>query len=537
MKKHLLSILALSIGIILGLLSMVLPAPAKFDAPGFSAERARQDIDIIARAPHSVWDQGSLQPVRDHIRSRLMSLGLAPATMRYPEVTDRSGHRYPLENISASIPGRSGSFVLLVAHYDSAPRKKISEASYGAADDGYGVATMLEIAGLLVRNKIPLENGVRFLFTDAEETGLLGAAAEMDHNLAAYRDVNLVINLEARGVKGPVVMFETGKHNLATIRLFQKARRPFSYSFSVDVYRKMPNGTDFSEFTKKGFAGLNFAVLDDLSFYHTQRDSLENISLTSLQHYGEQVFPMVLAYTADARFAGVQAFASTENMVYFTWLPGLFFAWPATWDRVFCGILGLVFFLWAGGMIAKKRARLGASLLWLLGWFAMAAMALGAGLGTSWLASRITNIPWRLTYMPNVPGERFWLWALMLMLALGSFGLAARSSQKTARDRSPLLGALGLNLLLTVGTLFLLPGGTFLFSIPLLVALVAVFLADWGKRPRIALVAVVFIVSIFIPVLHVIFLALTLGALGLVLWLAAIPLALMATLAAEASNR
>ncbi len=537
MRKHLLLCLALAAGALLGLLSLMLPAPAPFDSSGFSAVRARKDIEVIARTPHSAWDQGSLLPVRDYLRSRLTSLGLSPSTMRYPEVTDRSGHSYPLENISASIPGKSGSFVLLVAHYDSAPSRRPGGASFGAADDGYGVATMLEIASLLASRKAPLENGVRFLFTDAEETGLLGAAAEMEQNLAAYRDVNLVINLEARGVKGPAVMFETGSNNLATIRLFQKAHRPFSYSFAVDVYRKMPNGTDFSRFTDKGFAGLNFSVLDDLSFYHTQRDSPENISLISLQHYGEQVFPMILAYATDARYAGERAFASTENMVYFSWLPGLFFAWPTTWDRVLGGMLGLVFILWAGGMIAQKRARFGASILWLLGWFTLGVVALGVGLGTSWLASKITKIPWRITYMPNVPGERVWLWALILMFTLASCAWVVRYAKKTPGDRSPLVGALGLNLLLAAGMLFLLPGGTFLFTVPLLVAMAAIALADFAKRPPIALVGVVLIISLFLPVLHVTFLALTFGALGMVLLLAIIPLALVATLAAQAQNR
>ena len=58
--------------------------------------------------------------------------------------------------------------VLLVAHYDSVP------TAAGAADDGSGVAALLE-AARAQRAGPPPRNDVIFLFTDGEERGLLGA--------------------------------------------------------------------------------------------------------------------------------------------------------------------------------------------------------------------------------------------------------------------------------------------------------------------------------------------------------------------------
>jgi len=350
MRKHLPALLAVCAGVLLGFWALLPPRPAGLNAPGFSALRARRDIDVIAKAPHTAWDPPSLVPVRDHIRGRLAAMGLTVTTNRYGPIQDAFGHTCTLENLAASIPGRSGSCLLLVSHFDSAPKKrpKEEEGSCGAGDDGYGVATMLEIAGLLTASKAPLENGIRFLFTDGEETGLLGARAEMERNLGAYQDVNLVINLEARGIKGPVVMFETGRNNLASLRMYRRAHRAFAYSFAVDVYRRMPNGTDLTEFINKGFSGLNFAVLEDLSYYHTPRDNPANISLGSLQHYGEQVLPVVRAYAADARYGGREAFVSRQDMVYFSWLPGLFFSWSRNADRLLSGCLAVLILAWAG---------------------------------------------------------------------------------------------------------------------------------------------------------------------------------------------
>jgi hypothetical protein len=539
MKKHLLSLLALVLGVALGLYALALPAPAPADAAGFSAHRAFADIEVVARAPHTAWDPPSLVPVRAHIRERLTALGLEVSTRRYPPVTDVFEHSYPLENISASLPGRSGSSLLLVSHYDASPKKRAAEqeGSRGAADDGYGVATMLEIARVLVASKEPRENGVRFLFTDAEETGLLGARAEMEQNLGAYGDVNFVVNLEARGVTGPAVMFETGIGNLATIRLFESARRPFAYSFAVDVYRKMPNGTDFTWFVRKGFAGLNFAVLDDLSYYHTPRDNPDNVSLPSLQHYGEQTLPIVQAYARDVAFAGKARFASTQDAVYFSWLPGVFFAWPSRWDALFAALLAVACFSWAGREIAQGRARLGASLRWLLAWLGVAVASLALGLGVSVVASKVTAIPWRLTYMPNVPGERPIAWALVLGVAISAYALSARAAvalqEPRVRDRSALLGAMALQLLMLAVMMAKLPGGTFLFSTPLFVALASLVAADRARVPRLALVGVVFAASLYVPVLHLFSLALTFGALAILLFLAALPAALVAALACE----
>jgi hypothetical protein len=531
--RHALAIAALILGAWLGHRSLSLPAPARADAAGFSAERAMADIRVIAQAPHSVWDQPSLVPVREHITRRLASMGLPVSVRDYPEVTDRFGHRYPLRNLSAALPGRSGTSILLVAHYDSSPKKRPAEAegSRGAADDGYGVATLLEIAQVLTRTGEPLQNGVRFLFTDAEETGLLGARAEMEANLAAYRDVNLVINVEARGVKGPAVMFETGRDNLASLGLYREAGRPFAYSFAVDVYRRMPNGTDLTEFIARGFAGLNFAVLDDLSYYHTPRDNPDNVSAGSLQHFGEQILPVVRAYARGAAYGRREAFVSRQDAVYFSWLPGTFYCWSRRADGILNAGLALACLVYAFWTFARGGAKVGPSFRWFLLWLGLAAGALGLGLGISYLVSLLTGIRWRLTYMPNVPLERPITWLLLLGVAATAYALAARSAKQGRSGFAPILGALALNLLVLGAMALVLPGGTFLFSMPLLASLAALVLAQRLRFAPVALAAPVLILSLFVPVLHLIALALTFGALGGVLLVAAFPLALAGAVA------
>ncbi|MEI6386044.1 MAG: M20/M25/M40 family metallo-hydrolase [Spirochaetota bacterium] len=535
MRKILPALLAVALGVILGLVALMTPSPGSAGATGFSARRAMVDIEAIAKGPHTVWDQASLPPIRAYIKARLAELGLEPIVKDYPPITDGFGRSYPLQNIMARIPGKSGASILLVAHYDSSPKKRSFEVegSRGAADDGYGLSTMFEVARLIKASGTTPENGLAFLFTDAEETGLWGARAEMEAGFEGWKDVNFVINLEARGVKGPAVMFETGRNNLASIELYRAAHWPFAYSFAVDVYRQMPNGTDFTAFLKRGFAGLNFAVLDDLSYYHTPRDNPSNVSLSSLQHYGEQIMPIVRAYTEDARYSKADAFVSKEDMVYFNWLPGVFLSYSGG----FAGLLSLVVFLcflaWFLWSLRAKRARLGSSLLWFLAWLGFAVASLALGLGASMLCAKLAGLPWKISYLPGVPGYQVIPW-LALALELGLAWLVARVAQKRASSRdSALAGAMALNLLLLAVFHRFLPGGSFLFAIPVAVSLLAVLVARLAATPWLALAGPLFAISLFIPVLHLFDLALTLGALGLVLFLAALPIALAAPILAD----
>jgi Zn-dependent M28 family amino/carboxypeptidase len=46
--------------------------------------------------------------------------------------------------------------------------------SYGAADDGYGIGVILETVSLALKNRTEWKQGIKVLFTDAEEPGMKG---------------------------------------------------------------------------------------------------------------------------------------------------------------------------------------------------------------------------------------------------------------------------------------------------------------------------------------------------------------------------
>lgn len=80
----------------------------------------------------------------------------------------------------------------------------------------------------------------------------------------------MVLNLEARGTSGRAVMFETGTGNAAVVPALGD-RVPVATSLSDEVYRMLPNDTDFTVLREAGMTGMNFAVIGTSANYHTPR--------------------------------------------------------------------------------------------------------------------------------------------------------------------------------------------------------------------------------------------------------------------------
>ncbi len=275
-----------SLAVALGLSGAWLPAPLPIEAPenAFSAERAWQHVSAMARELHPAGTAENLR-VRAYLKADLSKLGL---TVR--ELPGEQGG-LKLGNLYGELAGTDASrpVILLVSHYDSVPRGP------GAADCASGVATILETLRAL-RAGPPLRNRVAVLFTDGEEHGLLGARAFVQEYSELWRDVRVVLNLEARGNHGPVLMFESSPGADRLIALLNRhCPYPVACSFSREVYRRLPNDTDFSVFLKAGCTGMNFAFVGGLEYYHTPRDTPDNLSRRTLQHYGSYLLPLTTA--------------------------------------------------------------------------------------------------------------------------------------------------------------------------------------------------------------------------------------------------
>ncbi|HZC37866.1 MAG TPA: M20/M25/M40 family metallo-hydrolase [Sphingomicrobium sp.] len=273
------------------LLVEVPPVRAHSVAGEFDAQRAKARLAFILgdQRPHPA-DTPADDQVRDRIVALLQGMGLKPIVRDQLACNElfkaRGVSCARVHNVIAVLGPRAGKAVLLNAHYDSVPMGP------GASDDGMGVATLLEV-GALLKDR-PLKRPVILLFNEGEELGLVGARAFLADPLS--RNVGSLVNLEARGVRGPVNMFETSRPNGAPIALFASAvKHPVANSLSTDVYRLLPNYTDVNSFSERGWLTLNLAPIGNETRYHSPGDDLAALDPATLQHMGDQTLALTQA--------------------------------------------------------------------------------------------------------------------------------------------------------------------------------------------------------------------------------------------------
>tara|TARA_B100000959_G_scaffold82524_1_gene87777 strand:- start:9333 stop:11576 length:2244 start_codon:yes stop_codon:yes gene_type:complete len=314
-------LLAIGLSIILFIFHhlVLLPPTAKpATAPDdeFSAERAYAVLSTLLAegVPHPV---GSSQNkiVRQRIIDELNRLGIA-----YEEQnTWTCGLIFTacayVENIIGIIPGHSeGNAIALMAHYDSVPMAP------GAGDDGAGVAAILESARALV-NEAPFEHPIFLVITDSEEMGLLGAAAFYHHHPRG-QEIGVVLDFEGSGTTGTSLVLRTSEANELLINtLVEQTSSPYGFSFAAEIFKRMPNDTDFSVPLSLGIPGIDFAFAGERNHYHTPNDNLENIDLRTIQHHGENMLPLVRALAdADLSDMGGRLVYGTLYHIWLQWL-------------------------------------------------------------------------------------------------------------------------------------------------------------------------------------------------------------------------
>jgi hypothetical protein len=213
--------------------------------------------------------------------------------------------------------------LVLASHFDSCA------TGPGAADAGGCVSAIIEAARLLTQDSRNLKRPIWLLFTDGEEQGLLGAKEFVrSHPLSLQKP--FVLNFDARGTSGPVVMFETHDGNYSAIHRWANhfAVPRLTGSLFTTVYKSLPNGTDFTEFRQAGWHGLNFAIIDGAHRYHQPTDTLENLDSRSLQHLGDTALNVARAIAESDEDLS----APSSDAIFFDVLGQSVICVPASWN-------------------------------------------------------------------------------------------------------------------------------------------------------------------------------------------------------------
>ena len=519
------AIIFLLVSLILSTFVLYTPKPVAKDLENkFSAIRAQEHIEVISRSPHSYYDRVEHEEVRQYLINTLTSyLGAENVfeqnytitetleiinKQQNPSDYDPDKLLYDIQNVYGVLKGENSEGILLLAHYDS--RGHIGRfgemgRSYGAMDDGYGVSAILEMAYIL--KDLKPKNSVYFLFTDAEEVGLYGSLmAANDQEF--MKNIKFVMNLESRGRYGATYMFETSSKNEKVIDLYKHAKLPVTYSMATAVYGVMPNFTDFTPFVDVGMPGLNFATLAGLDNYHSPLDRYEYIDVSSIQHMGVQVEPIVREFISNEKYISPNYFEAKNDQVFFTLFAGILISYSKTFAIIFAIMLLIAFSIFCFFIIKNKT--IDKKILTKILPFSLITFIsmIVVGLLYSYIVAFIGKVPFNVTYT-RVSNMEFPTFILITLLTI----ILVKLINKTKANNVLIIG-IAVNLLLTILTTFLLEGASFLFAFTTLFGMISL-LSDKVKnniaRKIILGISYTFMFFLIIPLLYSFYMALTVG--------------------------
>ena len=474
----------------------------------FSAGRAFTQVQAIATAPHPVGSAAE-DRVREHLVDTLRGLGLSPEVQDSVSVeggalsSSAGGVALAhVRDVVARIPGTASTGrVFLVAHYDSV------QNGPGGNDDAAGVATVLETARALLSGPRP-RNDIVLVLTDAEEACLCGAKAFVDDNPLA-KGGGVVLNLEARGSSGPAIMFETAAGNGHLVAAYARAPKPVGTSFAVEIYRRLPNDTDFTVFREAGFTGLNSAYIDGAAVYHAPTDVPSSMDRDSLQHHGDNA----LALARDLGGRDLTTLAGGADATYFP-VPGLLVHYPAglVWPLAGLALAAVLALAW----LARRRGLLTVR---------RGLAAAGLTLVPIVVAPVLAQLYWALLTLIRPAYAELRIdpyhpqWYRLAVLAIAALTVLAWFALLRRRVGPAALAVAGLGWLAVLGLVLAAatPGGSYLAALPALAGalggIAAVLTRGWWSVLAVTAGAAVAVV-VLLPTVIMLFPALGLGVGG-----------------------
>ncbi|MGI6671663.1 MAG: M20/M25/M40 family metallo-hydrolase [Christensenellales bacterium] len=424
----------------------------------------------------------------------------------YSSNSDKLGMNLKNIYVALDAPGTDEA-ILFMAHTDSVIMGP------GAFDDTVSVAAMLE--GIRALNGVPLKCDMIFLFTDGEEKRLLGAALFVNDHPELKDRVQSVINLEGRGNRGALIMFESTHNNLNMVRAYARsAPGPLALSVANSVYRMMDNDTDLTRFIMAGYSGMNLAVIEGAEVYHTKDDNYENFDRKSAMHY----LATVTGLATDFATCEDLTLTAREDGVFFPLWPGNLMVMSRTLADVlaFAALVAYVVVLVI--LVLCRRVRMLRVLHAAVASLLALAVAGGLAFGLLKILDAIPAVRDSLGASQGIAEQL--ACAVLAFAALPVFRFIYRKGDGTAAA----LGTLLLPALLAPVMVFLFPSASYLFSWPVLLGLVSVLVHPWCRLGIVPAAMAFISLLLYVPLAALVMIALGVQVAYVPVVLTALPL-------------
>ena len=187
---------------------------------------------------------------------------------------------YMTQNVWGMVEGKlhKDSFFVFTAHYDHLG--KIGEDCYfaGANDNASGVAVLLDMAKYYTQN--PSDYSIVFIFTTAEEIGLLGSEYAAENPFVELDKIKFLFNLDMCGTGSGGIALINGKKETKASELFEKINQDKRYFNEIRIGGESCN-SDHCPFVMKGVPALFlFTFGCEYNEYHTVYDNGKGLSFT-----------------------------------------------------------------------------------------------------------------------------------------------------------------------------------------------------------------------------------------------------------------
>lgn len=266
-----------------------LPAAPAADFRGESAYRfTEKAVSFGPRIPGSA----SLEKLRQYILSVLKPLGCELSLDTFTARTPLGP--VVMKNIIARFAGQSGRAVAITGHYDT---KLFREFRFvGANDGGSSTGFLLEMARALANR--PRKDDIYLVWFDGEEAfvewsaqdGLYGSrhlASRWSAEGVLWR-LKALINVDMIGDKDLQILREANSSPVLTNLVWQAARDLGHGQYFLN--QEISIDDDHMPFVRAGVRSLNlidFSYGPDHSWWHTEHDTMDKLSLRSFQVVGE----------------------------------------------------------------------------------------------------------------------------------------------------------------------------------------------------------------------------------------------------------
>ncbi|KAH0521354.1 Endoplasmic reticulum metallopeptidase 1 [Microtus ochrogaster] len=260
-----------------------------------------------------------------------------------------------ITNIVVKLEPRGGAqhAVLANCHFDSVAN------SPGASDDAVSCAVMLEVLRGMSVSSEPLQHAVVFLFNGAEENVLQASHGFItQHPWASL--IRAFINLEAAGVGGKELVFQTGPENPWLVQAYvSAAKHPFASVVAQEVFQSgiIPSDTDFRIYRDFGnIPGIDLAFIENGYIYHTKYDTADRILIDSIQRAGDNILA-VLKYLATSDMLASSSEYRHGNMVFFDVFGLLVIAYPSRVGSIINYMVVMAVVVYLGKKLLQPKHR------------------------------------------------------------------------------------------------------------------------------------------------------------------------------------